>query len=74
MNEYHSLDDFLQKWNNAGKKDAILMELESQGILLDELQDEVGKDLDSFDDWRCLVPVGWMLHILHMETMPAHGT
>ncbi|WKK99851.1 type I restriction-modification enzyme R subunit C-terminal domain-containing protein [Paenibacillus amylolyticus] len=48
-NEYHSLNDFLQKWNNADKKDAILKELESQGILLDELQDEVGKDLDPFD-------------------------
>lgn len=48
-NEYHSLNDFLQKWNNADKKEAILKELESQGILLDELQDEVGKDLDPFD-------------------------
>jgi len=48
-NEYRTLDDFLRKWNNADKKDAILKELESQGILLDELQDEVGKDLDPFD-------------------------
>jgi type I restriction enzyme R subunit len=48
-NEYHSLNDFLQRWNNADKKDAILKELESQGILLDELLDEVGKDLDPFD-------------------------
>ncbi|WP_068505361.1 EcoAI/FtnUII family type I restriction enzme subunit R [Paenibacillus kribbensis] len=48
-NEYHSLNDFLQKWNNVDKKDAILKELDSQGILLDELQDEVGKDLDPFD-------------------------
>jgi len=49
INEYQSLDDFLQKWNAADKKEAILKELESQGILLDELQDEVGKDLDPFD-------------------------
>lgn len=48
-NEYRTLDDFLRKWNNADKKDAVLRELESQGILLDELQDEVGKDLDPFD-------------------------
>lgn len=48
-NEYHSLDEFLQKWNDADKKEAILKELEAQGILLDELQDEVGKDLDPFD-------------------------
>lgn len=48
-NEYLTLNDFLRKWNNADKKDVILKELESQGILLDELQDEVGKDLDPFD-------------------------
>lgn len=48
-NEYRTLDDFLRKWNNADKKDVILKELGSQGILLDELQDEVGKDLDPFD-------------------------
>ena len=48
-NEYRTLDDFLRKWNNADKKDVVLKELESQGILLDELQDEVGKDLDPFD-------------------------
>ncbi|KGK81786.1 restriction endonuclease [Desulfosporosinus sp. HMP52] len=48
-NEYRTLNDFLRKWNNADKKDAILKELESQGILLDELQEEVGKELDPFD-------------------------
>lgn len=48
-NEYRTLDNFLRKWNNADKKDAILKELESQGILLDELMDEIGKDLDPFD-------------------------
>lgn len=48
-NEYKSLNDFLQKWNAAEKKEAVLKELEAQGILLDELKDEVGKDLDPFD-------------------------
>ncbi|MGQ7886807.1 EcoAI/FtnUII family type I restriction enzme subunit R [Paenibacillus sp. WC2504] len=47
--EYQSLNDFLTKWNDAEKKDAVLKELEAQGILLDELQEEVGKDLDPFD-------------------------
>lgn len=49
MNEYKSLDDFLQKWNAADKKEAVIHELEAQGILLDELKDEVGQDLDPFD-------------------------
>ncbi len=31
------------------KKEAVLQELEAQGILLDELKDEVGQDLDPFD-------------------------
>ncbi|MEK4433795.1 EcoAI/FtnUII family type I restriction enzme subunit R [Paenibacillus sp. FSL K6-2862] len=48
-NEYKSLDDFLQKWNAADKKEAVIHELEAQGILLDELKDEVGKELDPFD-------------------------
>ncbi|MEF3301910.1 EcoAI/FtnUII family type I restriction enzme subunit R [Paenibacillus sp. GYB003] len=48
-NEFKSLNDFLQKWNAADKKEAVIKELEAQGILIDELQDEVGKDLDPFD-------------------------
>lgn len=48
-NEFKSLDDFLQKWNAADKKEAVLQELEAQGILLEELKDEVGQDLDPFD-------------------------
>ncbi|WP_035121767.1 EcoAI/FtnUII family type I restriction enzme subunit R [Cohnella panacarvi] len=48
-NEYQSLNDFLVKWNDAEKKNAVLKELEAQGILLDELQEEVGKDFDPFD-------------------------
>ncbi|MFC3803822.1 EcoAI/FtnUII family type I restriction enzme subunit R [Cohnella sp. GCM10012308] len=47
--EYKSLNDFLQKWNSADKKEVIIKELEDQGVLLDELKDEVGKDLDPFD-------------------------
>lgn len=46
---YASLDEFLQKWNAAVRKDAIIEELLEQGVLLDELQQEVGKDFDPFD-------------------------
>jgi type I restriction enzyme R subunit len=47
--EFKSLNLFLKKWNKAEKKSALISELEEQGVLLDELQREVGKDYDAFD-------------------------
>ncbi|MGT2471676.1 EcoAI/FtnUII family type I restriction enzme subunit R [Paraburkholderia terrae] len=44
-----SLDAFLQAWNDADRKSAIVAELEEQGVLFDELAKEAGKDLDPFD-------------------------
>jgi type I restriction enzyme R subunit len=44
-----SLDDFLKRWKSAERKQAIIDELESEGLPLDPLADEVGKDLDPFD-------------------------
>ncbi len=49
LKEFSTLNVFLQKWTSAEQKLAILAELQSHGILLDELADEVGKDLDPFD-------------------------
>lgn len=46
---YDSLDQFLQTWQQADRKAALLAELESEGVLLDALAAEVGKDLDPFD-------------------------
>jgi type I restriction enzyme R subunit len=43
------LDDFLTAWNDAEKKQAILEELAAQGVFLDELADQVGRDYDAFD-------------------------
>lgn len=47
--EYRSLDDFLSAWTQAEKKEAILKELETRGVLLDALAEESGKELDPFD-------------------------
>jgi type I restriction enzyme R subunit len=47
--EYHSLDNFLHKWHHTDKKEAIIEELREQGVMLDELQEEVGKEYDPFD-------------------------
>ena len=46
---FASLDSFLQTWNDAEKKAAIIAELEEQGVLFDELAKEAGKELDPFD-------------------------
>ncbi|MDQ1251240.1 MAG: type restriction enzyme subunit [Euryarchaeota archaeon] len=49
LKDFESLDSFLKHWNEAEKKQAILKELETQGILLEALAEEVGKNLDPFD-------------------------
>lgn len=46
---YHTLGEFLEEWNAAEKKKAVIEALEEQGILFEELQEEVGKDFDPFD-------------------------
>ena len=46
---FASLDDFLRRWNGAERKQAIIDELAIEGLLLDPLAEEVGKDLDPFD-------------------------
>ena len=44
-----TLDEFIQKWSDTERKDAIIKELESKGVPLEELQKEVGLNLDLFD-------------------------
>jgi type I restriction enzyme R subunit len=46
---FASLNDFLRKWTSADRKQAIVEELENEGILLDALAEEVGTDFDPFD-------------------------
>lgn len=47
--QYASLDDFLNKWNRAERKEALIKELEDQGILVTALQEAVDKPVDLFD-------------------------
>ncbi|OHB98483.1 MAG: restriction endonuclease, partial [Planctomycetes bacterium RIFCSPLOWO2_12_38_17] len=49
LQEFQSLDDFLARWNSAHKKKAVIEELESHGIIPENLMAEVKKDLDAFD-------------------------
>jgi len=46
---YASLNAFLNAWNDAERKQTILDELATQGVFLDELAQQVGKDFDPFD-------------------------
>jgi Type I site-specific restriction-modification system, R (restriction) subunit and related helicases len=49
LKDFESLDSFLKYWNEAEKKQGIILELEERGVLFDALAEEVGKDLDPFD-------------------------
>ena len=47
--KFKSLDEFLLKWNESDKKEAIINELIEQGILVEALYAAVNKELDLFD-------------------------
>lgn len=47
--EYQSLAGFLSAWSHADRKQAVLEELASKGVFLDELAEQVGRDYDAFD-------------------------
>lgn len=49
LSEYASLDEFLNRWKKAERKQAIILELEEHGVLVEELQKAVNRDLDIFD-------------------------
>ena len=47
--EFSSLDEFIEKWNESEKKEELIKELAEHGVLLEALREEVGLDLDDFD-------------------------
>ncbi|MGQ5701121.1 EcoAI/FtnUII family type I restriction enzme subunit R [Sandaracinobacteroides sp. A072] len=46
---FASLDEFLKRWNSTERKQAIIDELAAEGLSLDVIATELGKDLDPFD-------------------------
>lgn len=46
---FATLDEFLNRWNEADKKESIIGELEQQGVPVDELVNSVDRKLDLFD-------------------------
>lgn len=50
LKQYATLDDFLRNWTEAQRKQAIIDELQEEGVLLEALREEIGKtELDDFD-------------------------
>jgi len=50
LDEYATLDSFIQRWTSAEKHSAIVEELEKRGVFLDEIKDTIGiEDMDDFD-------------------------
>jgi type I restriction enzyme, R subunit len=54
--EFATLDDFLRRWSDADKKQAIVEELANEGVFFEALAEEIGKDCDPFD---LLCHVAW---------------
>src|SRR3546814_9145088 len=56
--DYKTLDEFLRRWGEAEKKQVIIEELESLGVSLDGLRDEV-KNGDAFSAFDLLCHVAY---------------
>lgn len=49
LNQYASLDEFVTRWTDSERKRAIVEELESEGLTLETISEELELDLDPFD-------------------------
>jgi type I restriction enzyme R subunit len=49
LRQFRSLEDFLSKWGSAEKKQAVIDELESHGVILENLLEDIPRELDIFD-------------------------
>jgi type I restriction enzyme R subunit len=49
LKHYATLDAFLSTWTSADRKQTVMEALARQGVFLDELAEQVGKDFDPFD-------------------------
>jgi len=47
--QFVSLDAFLRRWSEAERKETVVEELRAQGVLLEELEEQVGHGYDPFD-------------------------
>ncbi len=47
--QFGSLDEFVKRWNESDRKQAVIDELANEGIIWQALEEEVGKEMDPFD-------------------------
>ncbi len=47
--QFATVNDFLNKWNTTDRKEAIIEELQEQGVLVEALYDAVDRQVDLFD-------------------------
>lgn len=47
--EFASMDEFVKKWQSTERKQAIIEELESQGVIWQALEEDVSREMDPFD-------------------------
>ena len=47
--KFATAKQFIKHWNEADKKKAVIDELTEQGVLIEALREQVGRDLDPFD-------------------------
>ena len=47
--QFASLNDFLNRWNSTERKEAIIKELQDQGVLVEALMEAVENNVDLFD-------------------------
>ena len=49
LKTYRSLDVFLERWDSAERKREVLIEFIKNGVMLNELEAQVGEGYDAFD-------------------------
>jgi len=49
LSRFKTLNEFLMEWNAAERKDAIIKELQDQGIVYENMKDAIKKEMDVFD-------------------------
>lgn len=49
IKEYNTIEVFKNKWNSTTKKEELISAMAENGIFLEALKEEVGRDVDAFD-------------------------
>ena len=59
LNEYATLNEFINAWSAANKKKAIIEALIDQGVFLSELRKEAGDTAKQFDDFDLILHIAY---------------